>query len=318
MKLLIVPIYSMRSHKTGKYQLLLDSNMNIALHKCSVLSYLVDVTITIPTNVDSSQLNACIGIASKMACSITFMPIHYGSNAGETRNILNDGIKNGPINQRDFDKVILGVCTVDPVIENTEYHLYNTPILGKPRPYVDEHMPTILNRLENGYRVNFSCENQLYKVPTQYLHLCTTDMKLYSKDFMAELAKEFVDQDLFIELDTLIPIGAVFFPFRISDPVYKWDAVRSLNSDIVVTDPNESLRDTNGILQIGNMHKCKKTLYMTMLALMKQRDDITIELYEDIYNNYHISIVEMMDMVPENMRPFVDISTVKFIARYIR
>ena len=45
MKKLIILMHSMRSHETGEYQIMLDSNINIILHQLSVLPKDVEVTV---------------------------------------------------------------------------------------------------------------------------------------------------------------------------------------------------------------------------------------------------------------------------------
>lgn len=314
MKLLIVPIYSMRSHDTGMYNLLLDSNMNIALHKCSVLSSDYVVHITIPRN--ANQVAEVQDIVRYFDCEVTFLPIKYGKHAGETRDILNESVKG--IHFKYYDKVELGVASIDPIIKNTEYHLYNTSILGTSRPYADKHFPALLKRLNAGYRVNFSCTNQLYKIPKHQLHLCSTDMKLFSKQFNSYMMQKFVDEDLYQILSAAVDYGAYFFPFRLSDPCYKWEYISQVDKQIIITDPNDSGLANENTFNIGELHGCKKTLYCTMLALMRDRKDITIPLYEDIALNYHISIVEMVDQVFDSIDLHVQFNEIKFISRYMR
>ncbi len=307
-------MYSMRSHKTGSYQLLLDSNMNIMLHKCYALPVGTEVSITVPRDCD--QLDECIDIASHFKCSVEFLPIPYGTHAGETRDMLNTSVDKW-IDQSEFDKVEIGVESVIPMIMNAEFILFNTSIPGAVRPYADKHLDSIVGILEAGYKVTFSCINQLYKIPMEYLHQCKVDTKFYSKEFMDYMAHKFTDQILFMELDRVIPRGSLFFPFRLSDPVYKFQHVIGRDIPVVITDPNESFSDGGNIINIGGMHSCKKTLYMTMLALMNSREDIVVPLYEDITTNYHISIVELFDRAYNQVEDFTGQPQREFIARYM-
>ena len=112
----------------------------------------------------------------------------------------------------------------------------------------------------------------------------------------------YYDKVLEKRLDKVIPNGAGFFPFRVSDPSYCATKAEQYYT-LVITDPSHSarVRLREGYLDISAMHECKKTLYMTMLHLMQNRKDIRIPLYEDVTSNYHISIVEMIYYVPNNI-----------------
>ncbi len=286
----------MRSHETGEYQIMLDSNINIILHQLSVLPKEDEVTVTIPKNLSVKYMAQCFEIAMKFKCKVTWLYTNYGDNAGHSRDIINENLDH--IDFDKYDKVESHFCTVEPRKGplDWEYVIFNSAVLDQDRPYAEKHFVTMLKRLEKGYHVTMSCENQRDLLPDILSTSTSIRTKFFNPKLATRMMKKYYDKELEVTLDEYIETGSLFFPFRISDSCYRADLVNKIGLPIIITDPNDSVGDTftSPVLDIGRFSECKKTLYMTMLHLLKTRQDIRIPLYEDITKNYHIGIVEMM------------------------
>ena len=104
MKVLIIPQFSMRSHKTGTYSLLADGNLNIVLHHIFNSSKTNEYTITIPDKHAHADLEVLEDkILPMFKCKITILPIKYGLNADDNRTVVPDSIN---VNFLEYAQVI--------------------------------------------------------------------------------------------------------------------------------------------------------------------------------------------------------------------
>lgn len=304
----------MRSHKTGEYQLLLDSNINIMLHRMYSASSDDEFTVTIPIHSNAEQLRTIENIVLGFKCKVTFYKIEYGVHAGENREILHQSIKQ--IDTSRYDHIEYHVCNIStPIDRDTcSFHIYNSPVVGVSRPYAEAQYFKLLYRIEKGFKVNLSSKSQVDMLPNELKDKVTTNMEFFSPKLYNVMRTMFVDKKLVKELSEYVPIGSLFFPFRVSDPVYKFHKVIGLGKHVIVTDPNESVTDIPNVLNISDIHHCKKTIYMSMLEVIKQRGDIRIPIYEDVFFNYHISIIEMVHDVFE----YIDFKSGTYIKGHFR
>lgn len=314
MRKLIVLMHSMRSHITGEYQIMLDSNINIILHQLSTLEEGVEVTVTMPEDSNKMYITQFLNIVKNFKCSVNIHFLKYGKNAGHSRDIANDMVEN--INYTDYDEVENHFCTIEPRIANTRYVIFNSAVPDQYRPYAEKHFVTLLKRLDSKYKVILSCDNQKYFIPYKLRGHAKIRTRFFNPDLANKLMSTYCNYYLANQLDEVIPKNSLFFPFRVSDKCYKAEEVNKLGKTVVVTDPNDSADKvfTGNILDITSYDKCKKTLYMTMLFLLNNRPDIRIPLYEDITKNYHIGIVEMLYYCPDNIDFLygnIDISSLK-------
>ena len=230
-------------------------------------------------------------IIKKFDCTVKWLLIDYGVNAGDSRDVIDS--KLGDVDFNYFDEVENHFCTIEPRIDNTNYVIFNSAVPDQDRPYVEKHFVTLLKRLEKGYHVELSCTNQQDLIPP----LLKVSTSIYNKFFNPVLFESmfemYFNQELYKTLMAILP-ASYFFPFRLSDSCYKVEEAMKLGKTLIITDPNESSELDGDFLDISYLHICKKTLYMTMLQVVKDRDDIRIPLYEDITKNYHIGIVEML------------------------
>lgn len=295
-------MYSMRSHKTGEYQLMYDSNTNIMLHKLAGYTASDTVTITIPRNSDLDQLIQFRNLSNLNKCVVIFKFLNYGIHAGDTRDTMDFILESEDIDWSSYDFVECHIESVRPRLGQMrwEYMIFNSSVLHEERPYADKHFTNILRLLDKGYHMKFSTRCQLSMIPDQLLTSASIDVDFFSPEVADYITSKYIDLELLERLKQVVPTRAKFFPFRLSDKAYCFDKVYP-DYKVVVTDPNESCIEHENIINISSMHLCKKTLYTTMLLLMRDRPDVRIPLYEDITFNYHISIVEMLYYIPSSI-----------------
>jgi len=300
MKKLIILLHSMRSHKTGEYQIMLDSNVNIILHQLSKMTRDDQIDITMPRNHNKMYMKQFTDIVNTFHCTVNKKFIDYGANVGETRDIINSRLDS--IEFSEYDEVESHFCTVEPKIGNTNYVIFASAVPGQKRPHSERHFITLLNRLEAGYPVTLSCENQRSYIPDILQISTNIKTKFFNPELADYMSCEYYCPMLKKALDDLIPKDSLFFPFRVSDTCYRADLVSRLGGTVIITDPNDTADGVfSNYIDISTLHECKKTLYTTMLILMKVRKDIRIPLYEDITKNYHIGIVEMLYYCPDSI-----------------
>lgn len=226
MKKLIVPIYSMRSHKTGKYSVLKDGNFQLHLNRAGP-----EDIICVPGN--SSDLTELYEIFG----SNKFVEINYLESAYETRkNFWNVNL--------NIVEILYYYYKCSAIVTDITGYPGNKPVFFNfnitmdplnPRYYIDEFIKLDVESVNKS--IYTTVLNQSQK---DYLIQCgaTGTIVVSQKVINPEIYKLMESKE--------IDIGnSVFFPFRISDPCYRFDLVyklcESLNINLVVTDPNESL-----------------------------------------------------------------------------
>ena len=306
----------MRSYKTGVYSLLADGNLNIVLHHIYNSSKTNEYVITIPDKHVHDDLEILENkIAPMFACKITFLPIKYGKNAEDNRTVVPDNIA---IDYSLYSYVISYFENLRPWVPWV-LKMHMSKIAELDRPYADKHYDSFIEALrdENLIRadvLNYSQYNMVESTDPQLAKKVNVNEQCLNRKFYKKMFKKFVNYKLADKLDAVVPYEAIFFPFRISDKAYDFEAVKELGRPIIVTDPNESLEDLEDddvdILRLkGNM---KEMLY-SMIALMQHRSDIKIVLYEDNELAVHQLIIELCFMLPDSI---IGIDAEKVIERY--
>ena len=301
MKVLIIPQFSMRSHKTGTYSLLADGNLNIVLHHIFNSSKTNEYTITIPDKHAHADLEVLEDkILPMFKCKITILPIKYGLNADDNRTVVPDSIN---VNFLEYAQVISYFENLRPGIPWV-LKMHMSKIQELDRPYADKHYESFIDALYDPNLIqadvlNYAQYEQVERTHYLRAYKVNVNEQCLNKKFYKKMFKEFTNYKMADSLDTVIPYDAIFFPFRISDKAYDFEAVKKLGRPIVVTDPNESLDDYDcEVIKLqGNM---KEILY-SMIALMQHRKDIKIVLYEDCELAVHQLIVELAYMLPNSV-----------------
>lgn len=228
---LIVPIYSMRSYETGKYSLLKDGNLQLHLNRHTD----GDIIVVPPQDKceDLSELR-------KYFPEIQFISVNYRENAYETRKNFweyNTFVIDGLIEYCGCDALVTDITGYSG--NNKVYFNFNiTKDPEVERPYIDEFIYTDVES------VNKSAF-------TTVLNEC---QKQTLVDYGADPDKIYVNQrvvkpgvpERFLDGHEPIKIKEFFFPFRLSDPCYKFDiaykVLDSYNEGIIlrITDPNDT------------------------------------------------------------------------------
>ncbi|QQV88903.1 hypothetical protein [Providencia phage PSTRCR_121] len=226
----VIPIYSMRSYKTGKYSLLKDGNLQLHLNR-----HQDGDIIGVPLKENCEDLD----LLKQYFPHITFQELFYSKNAYKTRSEFWSQNSWGVDQLMDFygcDALVTDVTgykgprpffnnfniTMDPEVE---------------RPYIDEFIytdvdsvnrsvyTTVLNECQKEVLVRYGVEPDLIYVNQRVV-----------KPGVPEA---------YLDGHEPITVDGVFFPFRISDKCYDFEGVYNSCYEqgvtMIVTDPNDTL-----------------------------------------------------------------------------
>lgn len=243
MKVLWVPIFSMRSYVDGKYAILKDGNFQLTMARIFACNF-GPVTIAVPS--ESSDFDEVVE-RFKHVRDITFLKVRYGTNAVDTRETFWE--MNYPWVRARYEldgawdlliTDITGYPGKFPVIYN--FNITKLPELD--RPYIDKFFEQDLKSIEQS--------------------LFTTVLNPRQREYILEVRPDLmnkvivhtkcVHQDLIPRSDVPIwPFSdkVIFWPFRISDAAYKWEEFVETfiqyglddSYQIIVTDPNDTLKN---------------------------------------------------------------------------
>lgn len=269
-----IPIYSMRSYKTGVYDVSKDGNFQVHLHTMNQDDYIV---------IPKASKGIEIFVEKGLVLPNRIIRANYGVNAYDSR-------KNFWKMNQDFqipggvNKIITNIsgCPWDvPVV----YYLEITSHPLIQRPYIDEFLPRDVSSVnQSDHTLVF---NDWQK--TRLVHSGANENKIFvsqrvlNPDVISRLLPKEVRSHPVKKND-------IFFPFRISDPCYKFEKVLELaklmGERVVVTDPNESFKE--GIGDILQYHPTKEEYYSILM------DKPTILYLENPEFCFHPGLAELI------------------------
>jgi len=305
MKVLIVPQYSMRSYQTGKYSLLADGNLNIVLHhlfnECKTNSF----DIMVPTNHVEADMDILVrDILPLFKCTIRFKLLDYGLNAEANRTIVPEAMANYYYN--GYNKVISYFENLRPTIPWV-LKMHMSKIKELDRPYADKYYDDFIGalRVENLIQadvLNYAQYEQVKRDWPNLANCINVHEQCMNTNFYNEISNLFVDLEVVDKLDELMPKGCYFFPFRVSDKAYEFKRVLNTGLTVAVTDPNDSVPDSEYIIKLSEIDTDLKTLLISAIHLIKyKRKDISIPLFEDCELAVHQLIIELCYMIPSQV-----------------
>lgn len=292
---LIIPIYSMRSHETGLYDLTKDGNLQLHLHRMKSEDYLV-----VP--------RGCTGLDTLIESGVVdpdkVLIMDYGENAYHTRkNFWKSTSKyaqHGNVN-RHFGQLQDAFGITQVVTDITGYNqehilpFWNNFNItrsssGEKRPYIDEF-------------IGIDIDSALRAKGTTVLNVDQVDMlSAVSPETNVQLNQKVLNPSVLAKLagyksvDRIEPksIGdEIFFPFRISDKCYNFELVceraKLFGKKVFVTDPNDSLREKDYDKNLIHVEKLSKQEYYQVLASKPQ-----ILYYENPGKVFHPGLAELL------------------------
>lgn len=322
----MVQQYSMRNHSDGKYNMLLDGNLNLTLHRLSFLEdKKVDVYITRPTNVDEEQLHILEDFIdyNPLLPNIKFLPIEYGINALDNRTTVPKHLSTDV-----FDNIESNADLIVSDFENYEpqfrlpydrkakliYNFNISKVEELDRPYIDDFFDKQMTRIPQADYTYVLNENQRDYLIDQKRVLIdqkmvqskvVVDHEQFNQQFLAsqcDFFKKYSDKKLIeSQLDQYKNYDIVFFPFRISDKCYDIQGVidyakqKYFNPIILTTDPNDSQDDLDPIVKKLDMGSGlgKKANYLLILSRYLQDRDMDIICFENPVDVLHQSLLEI-------------------------
>lgn len=222
---LVVPIYSMRSYKTGKYSILKDGNFKLHINR---MNWKKDLLV-VPDKCSDLEEFKSLNIIPKE----NIVKAQYGKNAYETRKSFWE-------NNEQLSDYGLTIVTDMPRYKGPCKSINNFNITKdpkNPRWYIDEFINDDVEQVkiaEKTYVLNETQKKYLVSqgAPKDKIIVST---KVISKKYF-DVVGTCLPNDL--------PEFDIFFPFRISDPAYQFDDIVETNQEkiILITDPNESYK----------------------------------------------------------------------------
>jgi 3-deoxy-D-manno-octulosonate 8-phosphate phosphatase KdsC-like HAD superfamily phosphatase len=322
-KILFIQQYSMRNHSDGTYNLLLDGNLNLTLHRISSINnHNAVVHITIPKNHNKEQFAILKEFVANtdILPKIEFVELDYGENALENRKVVvNNFDFNSYFQTHYFDLIVSDFSNFKSNIPKSKLiYNYNISKVEKlNRWYVDdffdEQLKAILNnKPDYVYVLN---ENQkeyfIDNVETNEDRaiidsMVVVDKQLFNRSFFDEQVKFFDKYSNYKSIITQLVKHKnkkiVFFPFRLSDECYAINELinhckRNYEDFIILTtDPNESIDALNDDhivkLDFGNSIE-KKANYLLLITELQKHYNMKVLCYESPYKVLHQSLIEM-------------------------
>lgn len=239
MKVLFVPMFSMRSYATGQYATLKDGNFQLSMSRILACDF-ESVVVCVPRDAsDLDELNLKYKDLLE-AGKISFRSIEYGENAVDTRKTF-WGVNWVPFwcAEKNFDLLIsdiTGYKGLLPVVYN--FNITKLPELD--RPYIDQFWEQDLEAIQTSLFTTVLNPRQREYIVQQRPDL-DSKVIVHSKCAHEDLMPKSVIQ--------LASTKTIFWPFRISDKAYKWtefleafkeQRLEAEGFTVVITDPNES------------------------------------------------------------------------------
>ena len=221
--IVIIPMYSMRSYETGKYSILKDGNFKLHINR---MDWDKDY-IVVPDKI--SDLDEFLELGIIPVNQLIFG--NYGENAYDTRKNF---WKNNDINFEAIGFDVVTDITGYPYKTNFVNNFNITKDPNTPRWYIDEFIDKDIDSIQRA-------RNTFVLNQGQKDYLLSLDPKLKITVSQKVIRKEYFDK-VGVDIPPLDFHCDIFFPFRLSDPAYKFDEVVENNPDktILITDPNDS------------------------------------------------------------------------------
>lgn len=276
----IVPIFSMRSHETGMYDILKDGNFQLHINRASPGDMVV-----VPTN----SVKNYYGILDRLG--LTYIELSYPENAYASRKEFWNK------NQEAIDLILDGLPhKFTLIVDITGYkgrhpYIFNSNITKDPevsRPYIDEFIEVDVETVNNSEYTTVLNESQKTTLvangaKADKISVCTKVIRPGVPELLRNGNKYEVP---------FMPGSWIFHPFRISDKCYDFERVLRETKEqgyfLVITDPNDSYVHTK-----ENRHvvviKPSKEEYYSILA-----NGVEIMYHEDPSKVFHPGLAEFI------------------------
>lgn len=282
-KVLMIPVYSTRSYKTGVYNLAADGNVTKYLMKIAQSDF-NKVDLLYPDKCEN--LNFITNFLSKQNIkNVSLIPFCYGRNAHETRNMgqsFIDEINYLFTQGKKYDIIISEVDTLAEKWLQNDFKFYNNDnfVYWVGSWNADgtrwDAIGHELRNKEIAKQIITPCllagQANLYKGKSFY-DVCAYDPRLFNK-------------------------ATIFFPFRLSDNSYQAtffvDTINELKKErddfvVLYTDPNDSHIFDNEDREFFQKVPCNKYVYLSIL-----KGKPIIPYFDNPDINYHTNIFEML------------------------
>lgn len=303
--ILLVPVLSMRSYETGKYNLMADGNVSRIVSKLYESDF-KSATILIP---DEDRIDNKGELERLMRSALRGKNVRllscaaFGNNAHETRTSKKFFSFLCSIGYEEYDVVL-----VEPnqlAMDLLSYHFWDDDMLDKFVFWCPVSKTT-------GFTPSFI--EEFDKKDMMIAKFIKTAVATQSQAGFLK-GKSFVDETFYNA--EAFDYKTVFFPFRLSDPCYKAKEVKDVltrlkskyNFKVLYTDPNQS-----GVFDDDDLFVRVPSQKEVYIQILKSRP--IIPYFENSDDVLHISIFEFMYygcdviMLKNNNKTFENISQV--------
>ena len=284
-RVLFVPVYSMRSHKTNLYNLQNDGNFARVMYK--IKKSKCSATVLIPYRNSLTKSSEAILDYYSKNYNITFIESEfYGTSAYETRSNTN---------LLDYE-----LCN-KTFLSTFDYFIIEPNFLPKT---LNNWLDINTNKIIYWCPVSYIPENNTADFLEPFFNIDRENSRLFKTFVCSKLQKDclggqtFVDSDVFDNNQYEPKI--IFLPFRLSDQGYKikniCEALQSLlikGFDFIIyyTDPNDTFDDIfknfPKLIDVSIKIPSEKSVYYTIL-----KSQPIIPILEDLNSILHQNIFE--------------------------
>jgi len=292
LKVLWVPIFSMRSYDTGQYAINKDGNFQLSLSRI-LASNFDSIVIAVPYDCsDFYEFHARIKPLVN-GRDITFKFLKYGANAVETRRTFWKDNQDYFFSEDilDFDLLITdisgyeGTMSYDiPFINN--FNITKLPELN--RPYIDEFFEQDLRSMKaalfttviNPRQRDYILEVEPILADRVFAYTKVAHWHLMPQNHQTRLYK---------------PNRTIFWPFRISDKAYKFNEFLEVfeaskmhkRFELVITDPNDSFTGEQPYIKKIKPSKDEYYKILQDMPIVIMLDDIDTVLHPGTIEFFH-------------------------------
>lgn len=290
-----IPIFSMRSHETGLYDVTRDGNFQLHLARMQDEDFVV-----IPTASQGIETFVEAGVLKESQ----IYKLHYGENAVQTREkfwtsnnnceylITYDG------KYSTYPEALgINAIVTDITGYSGDYKFYNNFNItrytkyGMSRPYIDKFIGKDIDSVIRAERTTILNSAQLLVFGGALGdEEANRKLKIDKRVFNPSVVSKIVGKNL----DDIepIPLDGIFFPFRISDPCYKFNEVyetcKAYGQKLYVTDPNNSLPEDYDKSVIEKISITKAEYY----GILKSRP--SVYYHENPWFIFHPGLAELI------------------------
>lgn len=320
MRVLWIPMFSMRSRETGNFNILKDGNFQLAFSRMLASNY-QEIIMAVPHRTDDfhrhleNPLTTILNKAKeKFDKNFSVIQLQYGNTPRDTREKFWD------LNKETFIRYI-ACADIDLVVTDITGFPYDfkfinnfnvTKIKELDRPYVDEFFEKDIDSIRKAELTTVINPVQKEYIVSQYPEL--EDKVRVNTKVVNELFYELIDinTDECSEIPKFNFSKTIFWPFRLTDKDYKFDEFievfeknnMNLKYQILITDPNDAYTGDKDYIKKFKPTKSQYYEILKHTPVIPMLDDIDLVLHPGTCELFYFTcrvITFENSLIPHNL-----------------